>query len=92
MCVGGGVTVCNLETMQLFEMLYKGNQLSAEHVIIVEHSSGSRETKVVPASVRVRLYWNKSDIVSRWVLRESNLTFTLSSVKEKTFCLRVLPV
>ena len=30
------------------------------------------------------LYWNKSDIASRWAHRESNLMFTLSNDKDQT--------
>ena len=33
--------------------------------------------------VRSRLYWCESDIVSRWVHRESNLMFTLNSNKNQ---------
>ena len=34
--------------------------------------------------IRVRLYSSESDIASRWVHRESNLMFTLSSDKDET--------
>ena len=29
------------------------------------------------------LYWDESDIASRWVQKESNLMFTLSSIKDQ---------
>ena len=44
--------------------------------------SGYQKVKCVESFnslVRVRLYWYESDIASRWVHRESNLMFTLSS-------------
>ena len=31
---------------------------------------------LTPIRVRVRLYWRKSDITSRWVYKESNLIFS----------------
>ena len=48
--------------------------------------SGCEKVKCVESSnslVMVRLYWCESDIASRWVHRESNLMFTLSSDRIK---------
>ena len=48
--------------------------------------SGYQKVKCVESFnslVRVRLYWYESDIASRWVHRESNLMFTLSSDKDQ---------